>query len=149
MVLSDILSIYAHNSPFDCEEQSDGAAESKQLQSSLGEGASNITNSRDGEPSANDIISKVLSAAKIVGLSVPVQAPAPVDGVWVGCVQMLSKAWNAPSGAPQFNAGCRRLAKLQYAPETGLGDMPPVEQGMAALTFLGPELVTANPCCPV
>lgn len=41
--------------------------------------------------------------------------------------------------------GCRRLTKIQYAPETGMGDMPPVERQMAALTSLGPEHVTANP----
>lgn len=36
-----------------------------------------------------------------------------------------------------------------YAPDTGMGDMPPVEREMAALTSLGPERVTANPRCPV
>ncbi|XP_030272829.1 uncharacterized protein LOC115581680 [Sparus aurata] len=36
-----------------------------------------------------------------------------------------------------------------YAPDTGIGDMPPVEREMAALTSLGPERVTANPRCPV
>ena len=64
-------------------------------------------------------------------------------------LHMLRKAWNIPSGTPQFNAGCRRLAKIQYAPETGMGDMPPVEREMAALTSLGPERVTANPRCPL
>ncbi len=43
---------------------------------------SNASKIGDAEPSSVDIIFKVLSAAKTVGLSVPVQAPAPVDGVW-------------------------------------------------------------------
>ncbi len=34
-----------------------------------------------------DIISKVMSVAKIVGLNVLVEAPAPVDGVWAGISQ--------------------------------------------------------------
>lgn len=92
----------------------------------------------DSEPSAVDIISKVMSAAKIVGLNVPIEPPVPVDGVWAGisqsqqsvsvpaagdCLQMLRKSWSTLSGAPQFNAGCRRLTKVQYAPETGMGYM--------------------------
>ena len=40
------------------------------------------------------------------------------------------------------------MAKARYPSETGLGDMPPVEKEMAALTFLGPEKVTADPRCP-
>ena len=117
-----------------------------------------------GEPSCTDVISKVSSAAKIVGLNVPTEAPAPVDGIWADITQsqqsvtvpgagdylhMLRKAWNIPSGAPQFNEGCRRLAKIQYATEMGMGDMPPAEREMAALTSLGPERVTANPRCPL
>ncbi len=42
-------------------------------------------------------------------------------------------------GEPQFSAGCGKLAKLQYTPNTDLVDMPPFELGMAALTSLGPE----------
>ena len=39
------------------------------------------------------------------------------------------------------------MAKARYPSETGLGDMPPVEKEMAALTFLGPEKGTADPRC--
>lgn len=67
----------------------------------------------------------------------------PVAGDYL---QMLSKLWNTLSRAPQFNEGCRKL--FQDAPETGMGDMSPVEQEMAALPSLGPEQLTANPRCP-
>ena len=69
--------------------------------------------------------------------------------LWVEIVyQTLRKAWDAPSGAPPFNAGCMRLTEVQHAPETAMGDMPPAEQKMAALTSLGPEHVTSYPRCP-
>ena len=164
VVHPDILSLYAQSSLFESDGQPEGAAGLKQPESTQCEGASNLSNMGDSEPSPMDFISKVSSAAKIVGLNVPTEAPAPVDGIWAGITQtqqsvtvpvagdylhMLRKAWNIPSGAPQFNAGCRRLTKNQYAPETGMGDMPPVEREMAALTSLGPERVTTNPRCPL
>ncbi|XP_030272800.1 uncharacterized protein LOC115581658 [Sparus aurata] len=160
----DVISLYARDSPFGSGEQSDIAGSDEQLRSSAVEGMSNLSPAGGGESSAIDIISKIMSAAKIVGLNIPVVAPAPMDGVWAGIshsqhpisvpvaadyLHMLRKSWNAPSGAPQFNAGCRRLTKVMYAPDTGMGDMPPVEREMAALTSLGPERVTANPRCPV
>ena len=114
--------------------------------------------------SHTDIVSKCVTAAKIVGLNVPAETPAPVDGVWAGIsrsqpsvsipaapdyLHMLKKTWDNPTAVRQFNAGCRMLARPQYGPETGLADMPPVEREMAALTSLGPERVTTNPRCPV
>lgn len=99
-------------------------------------GVSSLSNTGEGEPSLKDVISRVVSAATIVGLNVLAEAPAPVDGVWVGIPQserrqhlvfvpvpgdylhMLRKAWNAPIGTPQFNAGCQRLTETQYVPET-------------------------------
>ena len=39
--------------------------------------------------------------------------------------------------------------RSQYAPEPGMGDMPPVEREMVDLTSLDPGRVTANPHCPV
>ena len=75
--------------------------------------------------------------------SFPNKAPTPMDGVWAGIFQpqhsvlfwslLLRRSCNSPSGAPQFNGGCRRLAKVQYAPETGMGNMPLVKWEMAAL----------------
>ena len=61
---------------------------------------------------------------------------------------MLRWAWIAPSKAPQFNSGCRKLAMAAYPPETGLGDMPPVEKEMTTLTSLGPTRVMTDPHCP-
>jgi len=61
---------------------------------------------------------------------------------------MLSKAWNNPKAAPQFNAGCRRFANVQYATETGMAGMPAVEREMASLTPLGLDRVTDDPRCP-
>ncbi|KAJ8001185.1 hypothetical protein DPEC_G00188670 [Dallia pectoralis] len=89
--------------------------------------------------------------------------PAPVGGVWEGIPQMnspscipvaedytsmLRTTWKKPSQKPQFNAGCRRLANARYPKETGLGDMPPVEQEIASWTTLGPAYASANPRCP-
>ncbi len=116
-----------------------------------------------GESSTNTLIDKVFRAAKIVGLQPPMSDPTPVGGVWEGisrinsppCIpvadnylSMLRTAWKKPSQKPQFNAGCRRLANTHYPVETGLGDMPPVEQAMASWTALGPARVSANPRCP-
>ena len=112
---------------------------------------------------AVDLAEKVLTAAKIVGLAIPVQGASPADGVWAGIVQsqptvslpatddfcqMLRKTWDAPSKPCQFNAGCRKLARVSYPQETGLGDMPPVEREVAALTSSGPPRLTADPHCP-
>ncbi len=89
--------------------------------------------------------------------------PAPVGGVWEGislnncapCIpvaddytSMLRTAWKKPSQKPQFNAGCRHLANARYPMETVLGDMPPVEQTIAAWTAVGPVRASANPRCP-
>ena len=62
--------------------------------------------------------------------------------------QMLRKAWNALGKTPQFNAGFRKLARALYPPETGLGDMHPVEREMASLTSLGPSKMTVDLHCP-
>ena len=62
--------------------------------------------------------------------------------------QMLRKTWEIPSKPCQFNVGCRKLARGAYPPRTGLGDMPPVEREMAALTSTGPPRLTADPHCP-
>ena len=103
-----------------------------------------------------DLAEKVLTAAKIVGLTIPVQGASPVDGVWAGIAlprpmvslpaaddfcEMLRK-WDAPSKPCQFNAVCKKLAKASYPAETGLGDVPPVEREMAALTSAGPPRLT-------
>ena len=79
------------------------------------DGMSNLSPAGGGESSAIDKISKIMSAAKIVGLNIPVVAPAPMNGVWAGIsqsrhpisvpvaadyLQMLRKSWNALSGAP-------------------------------------------------
>ncbi|KAJ8260291.1 hypothetical protein GJAV_G00179270 [Gymnothorax javanicus] len=153
----DVLSIHAQDSPFGSDGRSEGAAGSDPLNSLQIEEASNLSCKGDDGPSAIDIISKVFSAAKIIGLDIPTEAPAPVDGVWAGVlqsqhsvsvpvagdyVQMLRKSWNVSSASPQFTAGCRRLARAQYAPECGMGDMPPVDREMAALTSLGPDATT-------
>ena len=104
-----------------------------------------------------DLAEKVLNAAKKVGLTIPVQGASPADGVWTGIAQsrpmvslpaaddfcqMLRKTCDAPSKPCQFTAGCRKLARASYPPETGLGDMPPVKREMAALTSAGPPRLT-------
>ncbi|CAL8358344.1 unnamed protein product [Arctogadus glacialis] len=105
----------------------------------------NSTSGGDGTDVAGtvDLAEKVLTAAKIVGLTIPVQGASPVYGVWAGIAQprptvslpaaddfcqMLRKTWDAQSKPCQFNAGCRKLAKASYPPETGLGVVPPVER---------------------
>lgn len=160
----DVLSLYAHSSFAGSAGRSEATPEDEKLDSSLGGMESERGSGQDTETPALDVVSKILSAAKIVGLSVPAEAPSSVEGVWAGIsqpqpavsvpaaadyLQMLRKAWNSPAAAPQFNAGCRRLTRPHFAPDSGLADMPPVEGEMAALTSLGPERVTANPRCPV
>ena len=132
--------------------------------SSLARAGSTQESTGDGEVSATDVLSRVLSAARVVGLSAPVEAQAPAQGVWAGISKsqpvvsipaapdyllMLKRSWNNPTAPPQFNPGCRRLTKDQLETESGLADMPPVEREIAALTSLGPARVTTNPKCPV
>ncbi|XP_037637109.1 uncharacterized protein LOC119494940 [Sebastes umbrosus] len=158
----DAISLYAQVSLLEDEGHPEIAEESHCLSlSHTGESASVDDGTGDSVPS--DVFSKVLSAAKIMGLSSPTETPSSSEGVWAGIsqsrpsvtipaaedyCQMLRRSWNNPGSAPQFNSGCRRLAKAQYPHESGLGDMPPVEREMAALTPLGPDRVTTNPHCP-
>ena len=82
----------------------------------------NSTSGGDGTDVAGtvDLAEKVLTAAKIVGLTIPVQGASPVDGVWAGIAQprptvslpvaddfcqILRKTWDAPSKPCEFNAG--------------------------------------------
>ncbi len=149
----DIISLHANDSLYGSEgqDEEDGEDESKS-------GAS-----EEGSPHS-DILSHILSAAKILGLDTKEAAvSAPQQGVWTSIsraqppvsipvaedyFQMLRKAWNNPKAARQFNAGCRRFARIDYAPESGMGNMPSVEREIAALTTLGPDRVTDNPRCP-
>lgn len=124
--------------------------------SDISSGCGDLTSRGDGADDAGmvDLVGKVLSAAKIVGLTIPVQSASPAEGVWAGIAQprptaslpaaddfcqMLKTAWVAPSKPVQFNAGCRKLARASYPLETGLGDMP-VEREMAALASNGDPL---------
>ena len=81
--IPDVISLYAWGSPFGSGEQSDAAGSDKLLRSS----AVDLSPAGGGESSAIDIISKIMSAAKIVGLNIPVVAPAPMNGVWAGISQ--------------------------------------------------------------
>ncbi|KAK0154023.1 hypothetical protein N1851_003886 [Merluccius polli] len=118
---------------------------------------------RAEEVPVSSLMTRVLSAANILGLEAPTPAPAPVGGIWEGipCASplppvpvppdytaMLRSSWGKLMQRPQFNAGCRQLATATYPVETGLGDMPPVEPSMAALTSLGLTGVSPNPRCP-
>ena len=109
------------------------------------------------------LVSRVLTAAKILDISLPDPSPAPAGGIWDGVSQprtspvipatkqyseMLMKGWSTPTSTSLFNAGCRGLAKMSYPPESGLGDMPPVGRQVPAWTSLGPYRVTDNPTCP-
>lgn len=149
----DAVSLHANNSLYGSEEEAEENEEE--------ESKSDVS---VGSPQS-DILSHILSAARILGLDTPEEAaaPAPTQGVWTSIArtqppvsipvaddysQMLRKAWNNPIAAPQFNAGCRRFAKLNYPAESGMGNMPPVEREIAALTTLGPDKVTDNPRCP-
>lgn len=158
----DAVSLYAHGSLLG-DEQYQGDVEIEHSDVSSRPGGSTSAGDGAEEASAVDLVGRVLTAAKIVGLPIPREDAGPAEGVWAGITQprptvslpaadgfcqMLRKAWNTPGKAPQFNAGCRKLAKAPYPPETGLGDMPPVEKEMAALTSLGPLRLTANPHCP-
>ena len=133
-----------------------------------GRGGEPRTDSRDestgvGETPVSSLMSRVLSAANILGLQPPTPDPVPQGGVWDGVshtspppsipvagdyTRMLTSSWGRASKRPQFNAGCRQLAMTVYPAETGLGDMPPVEALIASLTPLGPARVSSNPSCP-
>lgn len=151
----DSISLYAQGSLLGDGDHLEPAEESQCL--NLSHTGGSVSADDDNEDAS---LSHVVSVAKIIGLSVPVEAPSSSEGVWAGIsqsrpsvaipaagdyCQILKKSWNAPASAPQFNSGCRRLAKAQYPPESGLGDMPPVEREMAALTPLVPDRVTINP----
>ncbi len=158
----DSISLYAQSSLLGNDDHLEPTEGSHCLSLSHTGGSGSAEDDNE-DLSPRDVISKVLSAAKIMGLSVPVQVPSSSERVWAGIsqfhrsvaipaaedyCQMLRRSWNAPSRTPQFNTGCRRLANAQYPPESRLGDMPPVEREMAALTSLGPDRVTINPHPP-
>lgn len=157
---SDVLSLFAQGSLLESSRQTEQGGHT----SSLSEAGSIQDATENQGAVATKVLSTVLSAAKIVGLSMPAEAQAPEQGVWAGISRaqpvvsvpaaadyllMLRKSWNSPTAPPQFNPGGRRLTKDQFGPDSGLSDMPPVERGMAALTSLGPSRVTDNPRCPV
>ena len=77
----DVLSLYAHDSLFGSNRLSVDAVEEKRLKSSLCEIESDHGSIGENEISANDILSKNLSAAMIMGLSMPAEALAPVEGL--------------------------------------------------------------------
>lgn len=150
---TDAVSLHANNSLYGSEENAD-ENEGDESRSEVSEGSLH-----------SDVLSRILSAARILGLNAQEEAtaPAPTQGVWASISpaqptvsipvaedysQMLRKAWNNPKAAPQFNAGCRRFVKLDYPAESGMGNMPSVEREIAALTALGPDKVTDNPRCP-
>ncbi|CAL8335358.1 unnamed protein product [Merluccius merluccius] len=96
-----------------------------------------------GEMPVSSLMSRVLSAANILGLQPPHTGPSPTGpSVWEGVshtspppsipvaedyTRMLTSSWDRALKRPQFNAGCRQLATTVYPAETGLGDMPTVE----------------------
>lgn len=158
---ADVLSLIAPHSLVDVAQQAEEGSQGEEPHSDSAEVDGESTG-RDDFP-ANTLVARVLSAAKILCLQPSVPDPAPVGGVWEGIPQtnspscipvaddytsMLRTTWKKPSQKPQFNAGCRRLANARYPKETGLGDMPPVEQEIASWTTLGPAYASANPRCP-
>lgn len=149
----DAVSLHANNSLYGSEEDAEE-----------NEGEESKSDVSEVNPHS-DILSSILSAARILGLDTQeeVTAPAPTQGVWTSIsrtqppasipvaddyLQMLRKAWNNPKAAPQFNAGCRQFVKINYPSESGMGNIPSVEREIAALTTLGPDKVTDNPRCP-
>ncbi|XP_074466705.1 uncharacterized protein LOC141752572 [Sebastes fasciatus] len=81
----DAISLYAQGSLLD-EGHPEIAEESHCLSlSHTGESASVDDGTGDSVPS--DVFSKVLSAAKIMGLSIPIEAPSSSEGVWAGISQ--------------------------------------------------------------
>lgn len=156
-VLADAISLHAQGSLLGRDMEESGSI----MSSGLAEGSASVEE-RD-ETGAGDLVSTVLSAAKIVGLNILTDTPSTAEGVWAGIsqpkpttsipatddyCQMLKRAWHAPCRTPQYNAGCRKLAKAAYPLETGLGNVPPVEKDMAAMTSLCPTRLTADPHCP-
>lgn len=155
----DVLSLCASHTVVD--DTTGGDDLEGELHSSSAEPADGSTET--GEAPVSSLMSRVLSAAKVLGLQGPTSAPAPAGGVWEGISRpeprpsipvaddytaMLRSSWGTNSKRPQFNAGCRQLANASYPVETGLGNMPPVESPMAALTSLGFSRVSSDPRCP-
>jgi len=137
----DAVSLHANNSLYGSEEDI-GENEDDESRSEVSEG--NLH---------SDILSRILSAARILGLDAQEEAtaPTPTQGVWTSISpaqptvsipvaddysQMLRKAWNNPKAAPQFNAGCRRFVKLDYPLESGMGNIPSVERD-CSLNYFG------------
>jgi hypothetical protein len=154
--IPDTISLHAHDSLFGSNDQDMGEED---------QGDESRSSANDRDSTQPDILTRILSAARMLGLKTPAETSTAsvVQGVWAGVsqsqpsvsipvtedyVQMLSKAWNNPKAAPQFNAGCRRFANIHYAAETGMGGMPAVEREMASLTPLGLDRVTDDPRCP-
>lgn len=150
----DVLSLHASPNPLQdvlgAELQSDAAVPADDSTAA-------------GEVPVSSLMSRVLSAANILGLQSPTSGPTSLGGVWEGVsrpnpphsiplaadyVAMLRSTWGKPLQRPQFNAGCRQVALASYAAETGLGDMPPVEASIASWTSLGPAHLSSNPRCP-
>ncbi|CAL8349518.1 unnamed protein product [Arctogadus glacialis] len=92
-----------------------------------------------GETPVSSLMSRVLSAANILGLQPPTPDPVPQGGVWDGVTHT-----SPPPSIPVAEDYTRMLTST----ETGLGDMPPVEALIASLTSLGPARVSSNPSCP-
>ena len=150
-VLLDEISLYARDSLVGKDPEESRSVISSDQANAMEDGEGTIS---------SDLVSRVLSAAKIVGLKIPTDTPSAAEGVWTGIsqprpttsipatddyCQMLRRAWAAPSRTPQYNARCRKLAKAAYPLETGLGDVPPVEKDMVALPSLCPTKVTTDP----
>ncbi|CAL8362208.1 unnamed protein product [Boreogadus saida] len=91
-----------------------------------------------GETPVSSLMSRVLSAAKILGLQPPTLDPVPQGGVLEGV------SHTSPPPIPVAEDYTRMLTST----ETGLGDMLPVEVSIASWTFLGPARASSNPCCP-
>ncbi|CAL8304638.1 unnamed protein product [Gadus morhua 'NCC'] len=135
----------------------------------VGRGGEPRTDSRGestgvGETHVSSLMSRVLSAANILGLQPPTPDPVPQGVVWEGVShtspppsipmaedysRMLTSSWGRASKRPRFIAGCRQLAMTVYPAEAGLGDMPPVEESIASWTSLGPARVSSNPSRPL
>lgn len=77
---SDVLSLCAEDSVFDSQVGS----ERDWHTSSLSQEGSARGDAGDSEATATDVLSRVLSAAKVVGLEAPTDTQSPVQGVWVG-----------------------------------------------------------------
>lgn len=60
------------------------AMQQERLNSSLYDAESDHGGIGNNEVSAKDILPNILSADKIMGLSMPAGAPAPVEEVWAG-----------------------------------------------------------------